>query len=162
MNGMWAIQAGGGDIWDVADQFRYVWQALPGNGAMSAHVLSQTETDPTAKAGLMIRQSTDPQSAYYGVFVTPAHGIIIQYRPTQGATTTLPVTVAGSAPIYLRVMRSGNTFTAYTSTNGFTWKLIVGSSVTLNMTGSLLVGMAVTAHNSDALSTVTFTGVRIG
>jgi outer membrane protein assembly factor BamB len=161
MNGTWIIRGDGGDIWDIADQFRYVWQTLPGNGAISALVLSQTVSDPTAKAGLMLRQSTDPQAAYYAVFVTPAHGIVVQYRPTQGATTTLPVTIPGKAPTYLRVMRSGSTFTAYTSFDGVTWRPVSGSSVTLNLTGSLLAGMAVTAHNGDAFSTVTFTDVTI-
>ncbi|HEY7350450.1 MAG TPA: PQQ-binding-like beta-propeller repeat protein [Ktedonobacterales bacterium] len=161
MDGIWTIQGPGGDIWDVADQFRYIWQPLPGNGDISARVLSQMNTDPTAKAGLMIRQNTDPQSAYYAVFVTPAHGIVVQYRPTKGATTASPVTISGKAPAYLRVVRSGKTYTAYTSTNGVTWKLIDGSSVTLNMTGSLLVGMAVTAHNGEDLCTVTFSDVKI-
>jgi outer membrane protein assembly factor BamB len=162
MNGTWTIQGGGGDIWDVADQFRYIWQTLPGDGGISAHILSQTVSDPTAKAGLMMRQDAGPQSAYYAVLVTPAHGIVVQYRSSEGATTELPVTIPGKAPAYLRVVRSGNTFTAYTSTNGVTWRLITGSSITLEITGPLLVGMAVTAHNGEDFSNVTFTAVKIG
>jgi hypothetical protein len=161
MNGTWTIQAGGGDIWDIADQFRYIWQSMPGDGNMSARVVSQTVTDPTAKAGLMIRQDTDPQSAYYAVLVTPEHGIVIQYRSTKGETTSLPVTITGHTPVYLRVARSGNTFTAYTSNDGANWNLIPGSSQTLNMTGSLLIGMAVTAHHGEDLGIVTFTNVRM-
>ncbi|HEY7357279.1 MAG TPA: hypothetical protein VH590_12460, partial [Ktedonobacterales bacterium] len=142
-------------------QFRYVWQTLPGNGNISAQVLSQMKTDPTAKAGLMIRQSTDPQSAYYGIFITPSHGIFIQYRPTKGAVTSLPVSIAGKTPVYLRIVRAGKTFTAYTSTNGSFWIPVSGSSITLNMTGSLLLGMAVTSHNEDDLCAVTYDAVQI-
>ncbi len=162
LNGNWTLQAGGGDIWNVADQFRYVWQSLPGDGDISARVTSQSVSDENAKAGVMIRASDDSQSAYYGVFVTPGNGIVVQYRPTQGATTTSLVTIPGKTPTYLKVQRTGDTFTAYTSSNGVTWNLIAGSSMTLTLTGSLMEGMAVTAHNGDALSTVTFTDVKIG
>ena len=52
------------------------------------------------------------------------------------------------------------TFTAYTATDGINWTLVPGSSKTLpNLTGSLLLGLAITAHNGAKVSTATLDGI---
>ena len=152
----WTIQGGGNDIWGTADQFHFVWQSLAGDGSVSAHVLTQTNTSVWAKAGVMLRQSTDQGSPFYDIVVTPGNGITVQYRTTLGGSAQQLAAIAGTVPTYLMVARSGSTYTAYTSTDGTTWNLVAGSSVTLNMSGSVLAGLAVTSHNGGALSTVTF------
>jgi outer membrane protein assembly factor BamB len=153
-NGTWTVQGGGGDIWDPADGFHFVWQPLAANGSVSAHITAQTVSDPWAKAGVMLRATTDPVSAYYAAFITPGNGLAIQYRPTQGAPTS-QILVPGTLPAYLQVARVGTTFTAYTSSDGVTWTAVPGSTVTLaSITGSALAGLAVTSHNNAALCTV--------
>ncbi len=160
-SGTWTIQAGGSDIYGTSDQFHFVSQSLAANGSVSAHVVSQTNTSSWAKAGVMLRQSSDPGSAYYAILITPGNGIVVQYRTAQGNTTQQSIKVTGTVPAYLMVARSGSTYTAYTSSDGTTWTLLTGSSVTLNMSGSLLAGMAVTSHNASVLGTVTFDTVSI-
>jgi len=160
-NGSWTIQGGGNDIWGTSDQFRYVWQSLPGDGSVSAHVISQTHTSDWAKAGVMLRQSTDAGSPFYAVYVTPANGIVVQYRAAQGASAIHLIGLAGTAPTYLMVTRSGSTYTTYTSPDGTTWRAVAGSSITLNLSGSILAGLAVTSHNAGALSTASFDSVNI-
>src|SRR6185437_171691 len=81
----WTIQGSGYDIWYADDQFHYVRQTLPGDGSVSAHVISQTNSDPWAKAGVMLRGSTDPGAPFYAIFVTPSNGIVVDYRSAQGA-----------------------------------------------------------------------------
>ncbi len=146
--GTWTIQAGGSDIYGTSDQFHFVSQALAADGSVSAHVVSQQNTSSWAKAGVMLRQSGDPASMYYAVFVTPGNGIVVQYRNAQGGTTAQPVKITGTVP-------------AYTSSDGTTWTLLAGSSVTLNMSGSVLAGLAVTSHNASVLGTVTFDTVSV-
>ncbi len=160
-NGNWTIQGGGNDIWGASDQFRYVWQSLPGDGSVNAHVISQGNTSTWAKAGVMLRQTTDPGSPFYAALVTPTNGIVVQYRTAQGASAGQQVGFAGTAPTYLMVARSGSTYTTYTSPDGTTWTPVAGSSVTLNMSGSILAGLAVTSHFAGNLSTVTFDSVNI-
>ncbi|MBV9170573.1 MAG: hypothetical protein JOZ81_10855 [Chloroflexi bacterium] len=162
-NGTWTVQGAGGDIWGTADQFHYVWQSLQADGSVSGHVTAQTNTNVWAKAGVMLRQnSTDPGAAYYAVLVTPGSGINVQYRATAGAGAASAATISGGVPAYVQVARSGTTFTAYTSTDGVTWAPIAGSSVSISMSGAVLAGLAVTSHNTGALSTVTFDTVTIG
>ena len=160
--GTWTIQGGGTDIWNTSDQFHFAWQSLAGDGGISARVVSQTNTNVWAKAGVMLRQSTNPNSAFYAALVTPGNGIVVQYRPSAGASALWPATLTGTPPAYLQVGRVGSTFTAYTSNDGLSWTAIPGSAVTLSLSGTLLQGLAVTAHNAAALSTVTLDAVKPG
>ncbi|GCE31708.1 hypothetical protein KDA_71920 [Dictyobacter alpinus] len=159
-NGMWTVTGAGADIWGNADQFHYVWQALNADGAVSAHVLDQSYTDPWTRSGVMLRQSTDPAAPYYAAFVTHDYGIAIQYRLTQGGATT-QVTVNGKVPVYLKVTRTGNNYTAYSSADGITWAAVAGSTVAINMPGAILVGLVESSHNANVLGTATFDSVNV-
>jgi hypothetical protein len=152
--GLWSLFGGGGDIWAMSDSFHFVSQALAADGSISADVTSQTATDPWAKAGVMLRATTDPGSPYYAAFVTPGNGVVVQWRTTQGGTTA-QVQSTGTVPVYLQVARTGTSFTAYTSPDGSTWTAVPGSTVTLaSLSGSILRGLAVTSHDQGTGSTV--------
>jgi outer membrane protein assembly factor BamB len=158
----WTLGGGGYDIFFQQDQFHYVWQPLQGDGTIIAHIITQTNTDPAAKAGVMLRADTSLDAPYYAAFVTPAHGISMQSRAHRGDNTNevlLPDT--DKAPVYLEVQRVGDTFTAYTSQDDVTWTPIPGSSTTIDMGPSVLAGLAVTSHNISYISVVTFDTVSI-
>jgi hypothetical protein len=155
-NGVWTVAGSGTDIGGTADQFHFVWQSLTSDGGVRARVLSQTNTNSAAKAGVMLRQSTDPSAPFYAVVVTPQKGVLVLDRTTQGGGVHTVTSLAGVAPIYLQVQRTGITFTAYTSNDGSTWTPIIGSSATIKVTGTLLAGMAVTSHTTTQVNTATF------
>jgi hypothetical protein len=158
----WTIAAGGTDITGTSDEFRYVLQTLTANGSVIARVVSQTDSSSAAKAGVMFRTSTDPAAPNYAVVVSPGQGIKVQVRKIQGGGTTKLANPTGAAPVYVKITRSGSTFTAYTSADGITWTLIPGSTSTVNLGASMLAGLAATSHNSGALSTVVMNGVAVG
>jgi outer membrane protein assembly factor BamB len=158
--GTWTVQGGGGDIWDVADSFHFVWKSLATDGGLSARVISQTNTSVWAKAGVMLRASTDPGSPYYAAFVTPSNGVAVQYRSALAGLSTQLV-VSGTAPTYLEVTRTGGSYSAYTSPDGVTWTLVPGSTINLGLTGTVLAGLAVTSHTWGVLSTGTFDTVAL-
>ena len=62
-----------------------------------------------------------------------------------------------TAPYWVRLVRSGNTFTGYRSANGTTW--ISTGSVTVTMGTNVFIGLAVTSHRDGALNTSTFDSV---
>ena len=158
----WTVEGGGYDIFFQQDQFHYIWQPLNGDGTVIAHIISQSNTDSAAKAGVMLRANTSLDAPYFAAFVTPSHGISMQYRAKRGDNTNeilLPDT--NKAPVYLKVERVGNTFTAYTSPDGVSWTPIPGSSTIVDMGSSVLAGLAVTSHNISYLSVVTFDTVSI-
>ena len=159
-SGVFTVTAGGSDIYNASDQLNYAYQPTSGDAVLSARVASQTNTSSWAKTGVMLRSTTDAGSAYYGLFVTPGNGVVVQYRKTLGATTS-QVKTAGTVPIYLRVQRAGNTFTAYTSPDGSAWTLVPGSAVTFTFSPAELAGLAATSHNASKLGTVTFDTVSL-
>ena len=63
------MSGSGTDIWSNSDQFRFAYQKLTGDGSIVAKVNSLANTDPWAKAGVMIRGSLDPAATY--AFMTP-------------------------------------------------------------------------------------------
>src|SRR5262249_15240 len=84
---------------------------------------------------------------------TPAQGSSFQYRTATAGDTTFTNPVDPSSP-WMRVVRSGNTFTGYRSGNGHDW--VQSGSVTIAMTGTDYVGLVVTAHHNSHLNTSTF------
>jgi hypothetical protein len=160
--GKWTINAGGADISGFSDEFRFVWKTLPGNGSVIAHVLTQSDTSPGAKAGVMLRATTAAGSPNYALLVSPGEGIKVQVRKTLNGDTQKLANPPGTTPAWLKITRSADTYTAYTSTNGTTWTLIPGSTITINLGTSMLAGLAVTSHNSGTLGTVTMNGVKVG
>ncbi len=131
------------------------------DGSLSARVVSQTITSSSAKAGVMFRATTDPGSPYYAALVTPGSGVVVQWRNSQGVTTSQSTKVAATLPVYLKITRSGTMFTAFSSSDGATWTAVPGSSASPGVAGTMLAGLAATSHNTSALSTATFDNVSL-
>jgi hypothetical protein len=158
--GTFTVNGGGADIWYTSDQFNYVYQSLTGNLTITARVASQQNTDSWAKVGVMIRETTAANSAYVFLMLTPANGVNMQYRPTTGSNAVQLAQVAALvAPYWVRLVRSGNTFTGYSSADGVTWTQV--GSISLTMANSATAGLVVTAHNNTLLNTSTFDNIGI-
>ena len=71
----------GTDIWGTADQFRFAYKSLTGDGSIVARVDSLANTDAWAKAGVMIRETLDAGSTW-------AYSLVWgrQRRPLPGQT----------------------------------------------------------------------------
>ena len=148
----WTVQGGGSDIFGAADSFHYDWQT--GTGNVSAQVTAQSNTNAWAKAGVMVRADTSAGSVQFSVLVTPGNGIFVEYRTTTGGTTTRTTAVSGTVPRYLRITRSGSTFTGEMSTNNTNWTTL-GSQTIAGLSGTVLEGLAVTSHANGTACTVT-------
>jgi regulation of enolase protein 1 (concanavalin A-like superfamily) len=158
-NGTWTVAGSGADIWGTSDQFRFVYRTLSGNGTITARVVTQTNSNSWAKAGVMIRESLAANARHAMTIVTPSNGRRMQFRSSTGGSSTDVNGGSGGVPVWVRLVRSGNTFTSYRSTNGTTWTQI--SSRTISMGTNVYVGLAVTSHTNSALSTATFTNVTV-
>ena len=78
--GVFTVNGSGSDIWGAADQMQYVNQPLDGDGTITARVTPQDITDPWAKSGIIIKQSTTAGSPYVLLAVTPGNGVHLQYN----------------------------------------------------------------------------------
>jgi len=153
------VSGSGADIYGTADQFHYVYQTTSSTSVtITARVATQTDSNVWAKAGVMIRESTAAGSTYVGIYITPGKGASLQYRSTTNASAINGPEVTGPvAPYWVRLTRSGSTFTAYISTNGTTWTTVGTETVT--MATDATTGLAVCSHDNTQLSTATFDNV---
>jgi glucose/arabinose dehydrogenase/regulation of enolase protein 1 (concanavalin A-like superfamily) len=155
--GAFTVTGAGNDVWADADQFHFVHRSLAGDGVLTARLLTQTPTDPWAKAGLVIKQSATAGAPYAFLAITPGNGAHLQQDFTGDQS---PGGSAPTSPVWLRLIRSASTVTAETSPDGTTWTAV--GTVTLTFTGPAEIGLAATAHDGGALSTATFDSVTFG
>ena len=140
----------------VTDDYYFVHQSLDGNGSITARVASLDTVLPTAggstpphiavpwaKAGIIIKASTRPGSAYAAVMATPAHGVRMQYDYTHD-TAGLPGAVSAASPRWLRLTRSGDTITGYDSADGRHWAEI-GTASLAGLPPTVQAGLFVTS-----------------
>jgi hypothetical protein len=108
----------------------------------------------------MIRASLDANAANAFIAVSPSNGVSFQYRSSTGGGSANNNTTGFSAPYWVRLVRSGNTFTGYRSPDGVSWTQ-QGSATTISMASTVYVGLAVTAHNNSSLCTAVFDNVTL-
>ncbi|GCE29634.1 hypothetical protein KDA_51180 [Dictyobacter alpinus] len=157
--GIFSVSGSGADIGGTADSFQYVYQPFSGDGTIIARVDGLQNTDPWAKAGVMIRESLNENACFADVLVTPGKGTVFERRSTPGSTAVSTAGSKGSAPYWVKLTRAKNTFTAYVSNNGTGWKKV--GSTTLTMSQSAYIGLAVTAHNTSKLNTAKLSKVSL-
>jgi len=159
-SGTFTVTGSGADIWSTADEFHYAHQAGSGNFTITARVATQQKPHAWAKSGVMIRESTAAGSAHAAVYVSASNGVSMQIRPATGASSINLSTVAGfAAPYWVRLTRSGNTFSGFRSADGVTWTPVASTNIT--MATSTRAGLAVSSHNDAVLATSTFDNVTV-
>jgi beta-glucanase (GH16 family) len=158
-NGTYLVQGSGADVWNTADAFHFLYQPLAGNGEVVARVTAEDDTDPWAKAGVMIRATLDPASAQALVDLTPGHGVQFIRRTAAGGYSTNTQGDAVTAPYWVKLVRIGNTFTAYNGPDGVNWNWI--DTDTIPMPATVYVGLAVNSHNNSVLNASTFDNVSV-
>jgi len=163
--GTFTMTASGADIWNVngveADEFHFAYKMLNGAGSIVAKVQSVDNTNGWAKAGVMIRESLNPDSAHAFACITPANGIASQYRPSTGGTSGNFNQTGITAPYWVKLERSisGN-FTVSHSANGTTWSPVTGATVqNIPMGTNVYIGLALTSHDAALTCQAVFSNI---
>ena len=160
LDGTFSLKGSGSDIWETADGCHFISQSLSGDFVITARLASMANTDYWAKAGLMVRESYATGSRNVSLLVTPeGGGTRQQWRSSTGGSTSDHQLSGSNAPLWLRIVRSGNTFTGWQSDDGLTWSNT--HAVTLGMTSAVLLGLTVTSHQNNALNTAVFDHVNV-
>lgn len=172
-SGTYTLTATGSDIWGTADHFHYVYRPLVGDGEIVARLVSATAQDFWTKTGLMIRENLTAGSRNDFMFEAPRSDHeepVLQWRnDLEGDSADtgghgLPETPRQGPPIWLRLVRIGNSFTGYWATDlGMgthgPWNPL-GPNTTV-MSNAVYVGLALTSHNNGAVATATFDNLTI-
>ncbi len=146
----------------VTDSFYFVHQPLAGNGSITVRTASLTSASlqPWAKAGIIIKASTRPGSAYAAMMVTGGHGVRMQYDYT--ADIAGPAgTVAAASPRWLRLTRSGDSLTGYESADGTRWSK-VGTARLAGLPATVQAGLFAATPGSSSSTSQSITGGSAG
>jgi hypothetical protein len=122
-------------------------------------VASITRAHDWSKAGVMVRESLTAASRHASVFASAAKGYAFQRRVDTGEYSVHTSGGTGTAPGWVRLVRTGDLFEAYRSSNGSTWTKI--GADTIPMGDTVYVGLAVTSHNTAVATTAVLDGLRI-
>ena len=161
-NGVFTLFGSGSDIGYASDAFRYVYLTDSGDCDVAAQVLTVGNTDPLAKAGVMIRETLDTNAANVATVVTPGSGISFQFRTNTGGFTGFASNPGGQAPYWVRAVLTGNTFAGYGSADGINWTQVGNTQIIGMITNGYYIGLPLTSHNTGYLSTATFSSVMVG
>jgi RHS repeat-associated protein len=142
-----------------------LYQPLSGNGTIIARVASVSYV--YAQAGVMIRETLSAGSTH-AFMMGYANSMYFYDRATTGAGSSyqsftqnpnLP-TISTALPFWLKLVRSGNVFSAYIATDGVNW-MQVGTSVAINMAQNVYIGLAISSGSTGNLYTGTFDNVSV-
>ena len=159
------------DIWNKADGCQLMWQPVHGDAELVACVMAIDNPGQVghAKASLCIRESLDPGAKSVTMCVTPVDGTQFLYRDQTGGETIRIFPDAavqkkavpkGKFPCWLKLIRRGNQFSGFESTDGKTWQL--AAQIDLDLSADAIIGLAASSHTKDTLTKATFEHVQLG
>jgi hypothetical protein len=134
----------------------FTYTTLPANGEAIVR-LTSLDGGLFGRAGLMIRDGLDLNSAYALVAMTEGRGTGMSWvESTDGASTDVNEWNQWYViePYWLRLVRAGDQITGYRSADGVAWTQI--AAVTVNFTGDIYIGVSFSANDSGLDATVTF------
>ena len=148
----------------TTDEFHYLYTSLTGDATLTAQVLSAGNLDCGTNrgwAGVMMRNTLAANSMYAMADQRePANNNADQrYRATAGASTVINASSA-TVPEWVRITRTGNSFTMFRSANGTAWAAL-GSPQTIAMASTIYVGLGSTSNNDGCIAAATFDNVSL-
>lgn len=79
-SGTFTVTGSGADIWGTADEFRYVYQTASGDCEIKGRVVTQGNTNPWAKSGVMIRETLTAGSKH-GMMIVNGQRLMVGPHP---------------------------------------------------------------------------------
>ena len=138
----------GTNITGLLDSFHFTHQPIRGDREIVTRII-RIPRGPSAKAGLMLRESLQPNAPNVFLGVSAGGGGMLQYRQQAGGDSVEFQRPDLFVPQWLKLRRQGNRISAFKSGNGRRWTLI--QELEMPMEDYLFAGFAVTGINANAL-----------
>jgi len=155
--GAMLLNGTGSDIYGTADQGRFVYKQLHGDGSIIARVESLANTNAWAKVGVMIRETLNPDASWAYVLYAGQNGVRFQARLQTAASATSDTPIATTeqmalrVPVWIKLERKGNLFYGYYSTDGTNWTSMAWNPQTIQMPTDVYIGIAITSHAANVV-----------
>ena len=155
--GVFTLEAYGTDIWGRSDGFHFLHRELQGDGVIVARVLGIENGGDWAKAGVMIRESLDPDSKHVMLAGTKLRSVSLQRRKQSGDFTFDTTTWGVNAPVWVKLERRGNFIESAYSRDGVHWTPY--ETLELELPEKVYVGLVHSSGNNDVLGRASFDSV---
>lgn len=164
LNGVYTLSSTSGGIGGSDDNgYEYVTQQVDAYGVMQARTWSG-QSNSNSLFGIVIRNTnTDSDTPEAFVGLQPSTNTLrFSWRVDPGAGLQTVGGPSVQGPIWLRLLKNGNSLGGYYSLNGMDW-LQIGSTQTINLASRVYVGMAVIADccNQGASASALFDNVWV-
>ena len=156
-NGTFTVSGSGQWIYGSADGMHFAYVPLSGDGTIIARLAGVQGGG--AQTGVMVRETLDADSTY--AFVNCEYAsMYFFYRSSTGGGTSYGGGASVTLPSWMKLVRSGNTFSAYSSVDRVNWTQ-QGSTQTISMAQNVYLGLAISSESNSSLATATFDSVSI-
>lgn len=116
----------------------------------------QSGSNDYAPAGLSIRQDiTNAGAAHASVVVTPKNGVNFLTRSQLDGATTTTLGPSVASPVWLRIVKSGQSVAGFQSDNGYSWQLVGKTQLAYDQ--PFYIGFVGASLVDPTLRTYTFT-----
>jgi len=156
-SGTFTIQGAGSSFGSTPDGLHFVYQALSGDGTIIARVTSVSNAYQLSE--VMIRETLDQNAKSMTVMDYANIIYSVNRTATAGSASYTTSGVPAAPPYWIKLVRTGNNFTGYTSPDGNNWT-IFGGPQPISMQQNVYVGLGVSS-GGVGLNTVTFDNVSI-
>ncbi|MDT8912387.1 alpha-N-acetylglucosaminidase [Amycolatopsis sp. PS_44_ISF1] len=158
-----AIDTSGADLWGEVRQYGAIYQpgTFADGTALTVRVASidSAGARPWARAGLLVGAdlSGPAPAGLVNLAVTPGNGCVLSWAATATGALDTHRDVSGvTAPVWLRLIRHGTSFTGQCSSDGTNWTT-VGTAAPAGTTPTPDAGVFASAANSGASDRFTAT-----
>ena len=148
------IRAAGSDVFGATNQYGsiYLRNAEQDGTTDTVELTSQAATSDSAKAGIMVRNDISQSGTSPGFVIlaaSPGHGYVLQWDSNGDGQLDASSAASGQTvyPSWLRLTRSGTTFTGSYSTDGSAWTQI-GSAEVASAAANQDAGVFTSAHST--------------
>jgi hypothetical protein len=171
------IEAGGADIWGTRDECHFANTPVVGDCELSVRINTLAMADVYTKAGVMLRASLEAGAPHVMILAFGDNqarnknngGLEFQSRreangPCAGIYPPQPLPAQPDFPVnfpnvWLKLIRTGDTFTSQSSTDGVHWQTF--SVHRQQMAATAYLGLAVTSHNPQQVVRAVFSEISL-
>lgn len=145
------------------DAFHFVYKPLPTDGELIA-LLLRFPGAPNARAGLIARETLDPDSPFVMLARAPNASFTTLLARSEKGRPPAPTAEAPKLlpnPVWLRLVRTGDTLLAYESPNARQWTLVGQQTLPTPLHQPLYIGLAAPTQRPNNPNPAVFDRVRL-
>ncbi|MEM6631495.1 MAG: heparin lyase I family protein [Bacteroidota bacterium] len=157
----YTVHGGGNDIWGTSDNFHFLFKKMKGDVEITARMTSISQENRLTKAGLMIRKGLSASSEHILLSLDASATQSFQYRDVAGGSTFNKTQMNGAftTPYWIKLIRRGNTVSAYYSLEGVNWQYM--DQLAISLDEEAFVGLVMNSHDDALISKASFDNVSI-